>query len=129
MSQKELLEGRDKQLKEKDAIIKRLRDLGKNFRAKFEASRKEVDELKGSLSSQVGGVCARGGRGAACVCAVLCAVEVFGYMCVYLLLCLGTAMYAHMVCCVYCLHVVVHDFVQYSTCTVHRCAYCVSVCW
>ena len=103
LAQKESLETQDKQIKEKDAIIKKLRELGKNYRAKFEASRKEVDELKGSLSSQeqVGGwvleqgvvhvcwvgVCCTcvvcvcvlhvlGGCGATCVCVCVCVPHV-----------------------------------------------------
>ena len=72
-AQKESLEARDKQIKEKDALTKKLRELGKNFRAKYEAKCKEVDELKGSLSSQEkvgvwGGVLVR-----VCVCACVCA--------------------------------------------------------
>ena len=97
LAQKESLETQDKQIKEKDAIIKKLRELGKNYRAKFEASRKEVDELKGSLSSQeqVGGVGDGAGRGArvlggrvlhvcvGCVCAAhVCWVGVVPHVCV-----------------------------------------------
>ena len=56
-TQKQSLEARDKLIREKDTLMKKLRELGKNFRAKYDAARKEVDELKGSLSSQekVGG--------------------------------------------------------------------------
>ena len=42
------LEAKDRVLKEKDALNKKLKEIGKNFRDKYNGARKEIEDMKSS---------------------------------------------------------------------------------